>query len=54
MNQIRVTIWNEFIHERDNPHVAPFPDHLSLRERYALLGFTWDERDLRITGLERG
>ena len=22
MNQIRVTIWNEFIHERENPHVT--------------------------------
>ena len=22
MNKIRVTIWNEFIHERENPHVA--------------------------------
>src|SRR3954466_15233580 len=22
MSQIRVTIWNEFIHERENPHVA--------------------------------
>src|ERR1043166_2326741 len=27
MNKIRVTIWNEFIHERENSHVAKIYPH---------------------------
>jgi trehalose utilization protein len=43
MNKIHVTIWNEFVHERENPHVATiYPDGIhntiatSLREHSEL------------------
>ena len=51
MKKIRVTVWNEFVHERDNPHVARiYPD--GIHETIARFLRPHPELEVRVATLQ--